>query len=180
MNSNNWVSVSTPYITPRASGAPDAWTEEAASRGGRGTNRLAFTGETPALPFVAEAFGIDEGAAVIARRRIVYLNEAPVEIATSYYPPRIASGTALELPRKIKGGSITLLAELGYTTVRVTEEVFAQDPTDDERSDLQLTEGEVVITIHRVNCDGDGTPFQVEIMTAPAKARRLRYEMEVG
>ena len=180
MTRSKWVSESAPYLKPQPDGAPDAWAADAASHGARGTNRLAFTGEAPAPPFVAEAFGLNDGDTVVIRRRIVYLDESPIEIATSYYPLGIAAGTALEEPNKIKGGAITFLGALGYTTTRVTEEVFAHPPTDEERSDLQLLDDEAVITIYRVNRDGDGTPFQAEIMSAPAKTRRLRYEMEVG
>lgn len=180
MNSTNWVSVSTPYITPRASGETDAWTEDAARRGGRGTNEIAFAGEVASPAFVAEAFGINEGGPVVARRRIVRFNDKPVEIATSYYPTSIAAGTPLARPAKIKGGAVTLLAQLGYATAHVTEDVFAHEPSAEEQSDLQIGDGEAVVTIQRTSRSSDGGTFQAEIMTAPARARRLRYEMEVG
>lgn len=180
MGSGKWVSQSAPYVIPAVNGAPDAWTAEAAVHGARGSNRLTFAGEAPAPAFVAEVFDIAAQSSVVVRRRVVYLNDAPMEIATSYYPEAIASGTPLENPRKIKGGAITYLAELGYVTKSVTEEVTAHMPDDDLRAELQLTEGEPVVTIHRANRDATGRTFQAEIMTAPAKTRRLRYEMEVG
>lgn len=179
MSSGKWLSVSAPYVVPRESGAPDAWTEEAARHGARGTNRLSFAGVGPAPGFVATAFGISEGDPVITRQRIVYLNDKPIEIASSYYPTHIAAGTALEGNRKIRGGAITLLDELGYKATRVFEEVFAHMPDDQQQQELLLRPEEPAITIHRTSVDGSGQPFQTEIMTAPAKTRRLRYEMEV-
>lgn len=180
MSVDNWVSVSTPYITPRAAGETDAWTEEAARQGGRGTNRIAFAGQAPSPAFVARVFGIQGGEPVVARQRVVLLDERPVEIATSYYPLGIAAGTALAGPGKIKGGAVALLAEQGHVAAHVTEDVFAHMPTEEERSLLQLADGEPVLTIHRASWTAEGSIFQAEIMTAPAQVRRLRYEMEVG
>lgn len=180
MSSGKWMSVSAPYVVPRDSGAPDAWTEEAAKHGARGSNQLTFVGEVSAPRFVADAFGISEGDSVITRQRIVYLNDAPIEVASSYYPTSIASGTALEDTRKIKGGAITLLAELGHAAAHVSEEVFAHMPDAQHQHELLLQPDEPVITIHRTSVGEGGQPFQAEIMTAPAKTRRLRYEMEVG
>ncbi|RAJ70241.1 UTRA domain-containing protein [Streptomyces sp. Amel2xB2] len=176
----NWVSRSTPYLTPSTAGQADAWTQEAAAHGARGTNRLDHVGHVQAPAFVADAFGIDEGQPVVARRRIVYLDDAPMEIATSYYPLWIAADTDLAEPRKIKGGAITALASLGYTTASVTEDVVADMPDEETRAALDMDAGEPIITLYRSNRDADGTVFQAEIMTTAAATRRLRYEMEVG
>lgn len=177
---SKWVSKSAPYLAPRAAGRPDAWTQEAAAHGARGTNRLDHVGQVSAPVFVAEAFAVEEGEPVVARRRLVYLDDAPMEIATSYYPTGIAAGTALAEHRKIKGGAITALAALGYATDSVVEEVVADMPDEETRKALAMGEGEPIITIHRVNRDAIGRVFQAEIMTTAASTRRLRYEMEVG
>lgn len=180
MPAGKWTSASMPYLTPRRAGATDAWTAEAAAFGARGSNRIVSAGECPAPKFVATAFDLEKDTPVIHRRRIVLQDEQPVEIATSYYPTGIASNTPLEEPQKIKGGAITLLGTLGYRAARVTEEVFAHPAADDESRALDLPRGEAVLSIQRVSYTEDGTPFQAEIMTAPATLRRLRYEMEVG
>lgn len=177
---SSWVSQSAPYLTANGDGGPDTWTQEAAAHGSRGTNQLAHVGEVPAPVFVAEAFGIDSGGPVVERRRVVYLDDAPMEVATSYYPAEIATGTALAEPHKIKGGAITALAALGYATASVVEEVVAGMPDEEIRRALAMDDGEPIITIYRVNRDASGYVFQAEIMTTAASTRRLRYEMEVG
>jgi DNA-binding GntR family transcriptional regulator len=167
-----------PYVTPHAGNA-DAWAAEAASQGGRGTQSLAHVGEVAAPAPIAQVLGVEEGDAVVVRRRVVRLNDAPVELADSYYPARIASGTALAEPRKIKGGAVNLLAVLGYRTARVREDVTARMPTDHERSELRMTNDEPVLVLERVTIGSDGQPIQADVMVTPASLRRLRYDLKV-
>ena len=51
--------------------------------------------EVPAPAAVAELLGVDEGAMVLARRREMYANDLPVQMATSYIPLDIAAGTPI-------------------------------------------------------------------------------------
>lgn len=178
-SSNEWISASTPYLTPPESGG-DAWAEEAAARQGRGTQKLIHAGEVTAPPQVAEAFRLNGGAHVITRRRIMYLDDVPVELADTYYPLRIAEGTRLAEPRKIRGGAVTLLAELGHVATRLQEDVSARMPTDGERTALRLPGDEPVLILQRLTFDKDGQAIQVDAMVAPARLRRLRYELKVS
>lgn len=179
MSSGNWVSVSTPYISPTGRNSPDAWTTEAARHGRRGSNRITYAGTAAAPPFVARSFDLPDDGEVVTRQRLVLLDDQPIEVANSYYPLEVAADTALSAPGKIKGGAIRLLADLGHAAAHVTEEVTAREPTEEEREALGLPIGEPVIVIERLSLDGDGQPFQAEVMAAPAKLRRLRYEMDV-
>lgn len=177
-SSDEWTSASMPYVTPHI-GDGDAWAAEAASQGARGTQSLLFAGEVAAPEVIAAAFGVGEGDPVVVRRRLIRLNDTPVEIADSYYPTRIASGTPLEEPRKIKGGAVNLLADLGHRTARVQEDITARMPTDHERSELQMTDNEPVLVLERVTLGSDGRPIQADVMVTPASARRLRYDLKV-
>ncbi|GAA2629841.1 UTRA domain-containing protein [Streptomyces axinellae] len=179
MSSGNWVSVSALYVTPTDRNSPDAWTAEAATRGRRGTNRIIHAGTVAAPQFVARSFGLPDDAEVIARRRLVLLDDEPIEVATSYYPIEIAADTALADLGKIRGGAIRLLADLGHTAHRVVEEVTSRTPSPVEGDALLLASDEPVLVIERVSFNADGAPFQAEVMAAPAKIRRLRYEMDV-
>lgn len=179
MTSNNeWTSASMAYVIPHA-GSGDAWAAEAASQGRRGTQNLAHAGEVAAPVAIAQALGVEEGAAVVVRRRVIRLNEAPVELADTYYPTCVASGTPLAEPRKIKGGAVNLLADLGYATARVREDITARMPTDHERSELLMADNEPVLVLERVSIGSDGQPIQADVMVTPASLRRLRYELKV-
>ncbi|MEU2674185.1 UTRA domain-containing protein [Streptomyces sp. NPDC007164] len=177
---NEWVSTSADYITPRPVGAVDAWTEEAASQATQGRQKLAYAGEAAPPSAIAGAFGLTEGEYVIARRRIIYADDDAVELANTYYPPHIARGTPLADPRKIKGGAVTYLAQLGHTPARVIEDVTARPATEIERIQLSLSERDPVVVIERLTLDSSNRPIQADVMVAPAKLRRLRYEMKVS
>ncbi|MFK8844720.1 UTRA domain-containing protein [Streptomyces sp. Ac-502] len=174
--SSKWTGESLPYVTPRAPGEADAWTTESASRGG--SQQLVAAGEAPPPPEVKRAFGLSTDEAAVVRRRVMRVNGAPVELTDSWYPLRVAAGTALAEPRKIRGGAPTLLAELGHVPHSVTEEVGIRVATDRESHQLDLSTGESVLTLLRVSKASDGNPIEVSLMVMKGP-RQIRYEIEV-
>ncbi|MEQ0557889.1 UTRA domain-containing protein [Amycolatopsis sp. NEAU-NG30] len=169
-----WTSVSMPYVSGQSG---DAWGAEAAQHGGRGTQRLLDAGEVPAPAPVAEALGLGTGGPVIVRRRVMLFDDRPVELVESYYPPAIARGTPLAEPRKIRGGAVALLAELGHRPERVREDVVARLATARERATLQLADPACVLQLSRVLFDQEGVAVEASVMTMVAEGRRLRYEL---
>ncbi|GLV82750.1 hypothetical protein Slala03_24390 [Streptomyces lavendulae subsp. lavendulae] len=180
MSGSEWTSVSMPYLTPRASGATDAWTEEARAAGRRGSQRIVHAGEVPAPPAVAALLGIGYGDTVVVRRRIIELDGEPTELTDTYYPAAIASGTPLSATGKIRGGAVTLLAALGHTGVRVVENVTARMPGDEERDHLRLGPGEPALQLSRTTYDAEDRPIQADVMVMPANRQQLRYEIRIG
>ncbi|MFE0255267.1 GntR family transcriptional regulator [Streptomyces sp. NPDC059010] len=180
MSDSAWVSTSMPYLTPREKGQPDAWGAEAAGRGGKGSQRIAFAGEVPAPDEVAVLLGLHAGEPVVVRRRVIQLDDEPCELTDTYYPPSIARGTRLAQKGKIPGGAVTLLAELGHVGVRVREDVTARMPSHEEREALHLSADEPVLRLSRVTLDSDDKAIQVDMMVMPAHRQRLRYEIKIG
>ncbi|MDG4832174.1 UTRA domain-containing protein [Solwaraspora sp. WMMD1047] len=88
MNAARWVGSSLPYVTA-TSEARDEWAEEARRLGGHGTQHLSEVGESTAPPEVVEALGDDR---VVVRRRVMFLDDRPVELTDSYYPAQLAQG----------------------------------------------------------------------------------------
>jgi DNA-binding GntR family transcriptional regulator len=176
----DWVSTSMPYLAPRAKGQDDAWAEEAASRGRRGTQRIVFAGELPAGEEAAALLGLTTGEPLVVRRRVIELDGEPCELTDTYYPVDIARGTPLAGTAKIRGGAVTLLAELGHVGVRVREDVTARLATDEERGILALSPGLPVLHLARQVLDGRDRPIQADLMVMPAHRQRLRYEMRIG
>lgn len=176
---NEWVASSAEYLKPRTDGG-NAWSEEAARQGGQGHQELRFAGETPAPSPVASAFALEADGAVIARRRLITLDGHPVELADTYYPLEIARGTPLAEPRKIKGGAVRRLVELGHHAARVIERVAARPAGEHERDQLRLGEHDPVVVIERLTLNATGAPIQFDVMVAPAALRRLQYEMKVS
>ncbi|MEU3606462.1 UTRA domain-containing protein [Streptomyces sp. NPDC035033] len=176
MAGDAWISETAPYLAPREPGRSDAWTDEAARRGRRGGQRLLHAGETEAPDAVRAALGLPAGERVIVRRRLILLDDRPVELADSYYPLSVAGGTPLAEPRKVPGGAVTLLARLGYAGAEVVEDVSADLATAEEREHLELPGGGAVLRLLRLTRTADGTPMEASLMTMPA-GRHLTYRL---
>jgi DNA-binding GntR family transcriptional regulator len=172
-----WESVSSPYLRPRRAGEVDAWAEETAERKVSGAQQLREVAEVPPPDPVAEGLGLGPDEPVIVRRRVMLVDDRPVELTDSYYPLAIARGTALAEPRKIRGGAITLLADLGYRVQRVQEDVSARPATAEESQLLELADGEWVLVLIRLVRSADGRPVEMSIMTMTATDRHLRYQV---
>ncbi|MCX4761689.1 UTRA domain-containing protein [Streptomyces sp. NBC_01275] len=180
MGASSWVSASLPYLTPREQGRGDAWAEEAAAQGRRGTQRIVHAGETPAPAEVAELLGIADGEPVVVRRRLILLDDLPNELTDTYYPTAIARGTPLARTAKIPGGAVTFLAELGHVGALVREDVTAGVPDEEERKALRTAPGEPVLRLTRLTLDRAERPIQVDRMVMPALRQRLRYQIRIG
>ncbi|MBP8534953.1 GntR family transcriptional regulator [Streptomyces sp. MK37H] len=180
MASDAWISSSMPYLRPVEGGQGDAWGEEAAARGRRGTQRILHAGEVSAPGVVARLLGLEDGDTVVVRRRIMYLDEEPCELIDSYYPAHIAAGTGLAGTAKIRGGAVALLAELGHVRRRVREDVTARMPDAQVRELLGTGAEEPVLCLERVVLDEDERAIQADLITMPAQRQRLRYELRMG
>ncbi|MER5964510.1 UTRA domain-containing protein [Streptomyces sp. NPDC002057] len=176
MSGDAWISETAPYLAPRKPGQSDAWTDEAARRGRHGGQRLLQAGETDAPDAVRAALRLPSTERVIVRRRLILLDDRPVELADSYYPISVAGGTPLAEPRKVPGGAVTLLKELGYTGAEIVEDVSAALATAEECEDLGLPEGSAVLHLLRLTLTADGTPMEASLMTMPA-GRHLMYRL---
>lgn len=180
MVGQQWESESARYLVPRGHGRPDAWAEEAAERKGRGGQRLLEAGVVEPSDDVARALQLPDGERAVLRRRLVLLDDAPVEIVTSHYPGRIAEGTPLAERGKVPGGAVTFLAGLGYLAKKVEEGVGCRMPTAEERELLRLGGHEPVLVVSRlVLADGE-VPVEVCEMVMNARDRTVRYRMRMG
>ncbi|MGW7316186.1 GntR family transcriptional regulator [Streptomyces sp. NPDC054854] len=180
MSGSEWTSTSMPYLTPRPSGATDAWTEEAGAAGRPGSQRIVQAGRISAPEAAAFLLGLTEGDTVVVRRRIIELDGVPTELTDTYYPEAIASGTALAATGRIRGGAVTLLATLGHVGVRVVENVTARMPRAEESEQLRLGSGEPVLQLTRATYDAADRPIQADVMVMPAARQQLRYEIRIG
>jgi DNA-binding GntR family transcriptional regulator len=173
----HWKGSSTPYLSD---GQGDVWQQEAAALGRSGTQRITWAGETEAPEEIRAALGLAAGSGVIARQRLILLDEQPIELANSYWPSNVAGGTNLAQPRKIRGGAVSLLADLGYRPASVDEQIRTRPPTEEEMRALELTDAhEWVLTLTRVIANDHGRPYEVSVMVNPGRIGRLHYSMKV-
>ncbi|CAL9625612.1 HTH-type transcriptional repressor NagR (plasmid) [Nocardiopsis dassonvillei] len=180
-------------IAPIARNATARYTKEARERG---SSRGAFATEVremghepksvlmqlgPVTPptDVAEAlrFEVDEVAAI--RRRHMFADDVPVQIATSYVPWSIAAGTPITQEDTGPGGTYSRLAELGHPVSRFTERITVRMPEADEAVVLRLAEDQPVYVIHHVAWTAEGRPVEVTVHVMPVHQWLLDYEWEV-
>jgi DNA-binding GntR family transcriptional regulator len=134
----------------------------------------------PAAPEIATALGIEVDDPVVERTRLVLLDGEPVEVASSYYPEHIGQGTALAEPGRIKGGAVSLLADLGYIGDHAEESVSSRPPTADEKALLGIGGSEWVLHLARAVRAADGSAIQADSMTMLARGRFLHYTVKIG
>jgi DNA-binding GntR family transcriptional regulator len=169
-----------PYLTPREREQGDAWSADAAAKGRRGAQRIIHAGEVPAPAEVALPLGVQQGEPVVVRRRLILLDDEPNELTDTYYPAAIARGTPLGGTAKIRGGAVTLLAELGHVGALVREDVTAGLPVEEEQEALRLAWTDPVLRLTRLTLDREDRPIQVDRMVMPAQRQQLRYEIRIG
>jgi DNA-binding GntR family transcriptional regulator len=175
-----WDGTSAPYLSPRAAGEADAWTDQAARAGRTGTQQIREVTEELPPQDVADALQLPAGTAAVVRRRTVVLDDTPIETVDSWYPASIAAGTALAEPRKIKGGAVTLLAGMGHVARGAIDDISVRGATDSEAALLTLPAGAPVIIVFRVVVPEAGAPFEATVMIMAPEGRHLRYPLATG
>jgi DNA-binding GntR family transcriptional regulator len=175
-----WDEPSAPYLSPRAPGEADAWTDATTRAGRIGTQEIREVAETIPPPDVAEALQLPAGAPAVVRRRTVFLDGKPIEIVDSWYPASIAGATPLAEPRKIKGGAVTLLAGMGYVARGALDDISVRGATGSESDLLGLPQGAPVIVVFRTTVSELDIPFEATVMVMVPEDRHLRYPLSVG
>lgn len=117
---------------------------------------------------VAELLGIDEGAQVLARRRVMSANDVPVQLATSYIPWDIAEGTQLTEEDTGPGGTYSRLADLGHKPTRFSERTRERAPEEAEASGLRMDSSQRVFHITRIAREASGRAVEVTESIMPA------------
>ncbi|MGR4883526.1 GntR family transcriptional regulator [Streptomyces sp. LARHCF249] len=159
-----------------ASGAVYPWLAEVAGQGSRACSILIAVEEVPVVGDIAAALGLPEGALAVCRRQLISVDDEPAELVGTYYPPDIARGTALAAPLRIKGGTPTLLADLGFPPRRSVDRISARVPTQEQYGALRLPgDLPVLRTLRTVYGEGE-RPIEVTVMVKAGHLYELRYE----
>jgi GntR family transcriptional regulator len=141
------------------------------------TPRSEVTPEQTAAPaWVAELLGVDEGAPVLARRRRMYANDVPVQLAVSYIPWEIAEGTQLAETDTGPGGAYSRLADLGYAPETFAETVRVRTPDEAEAQALGMDLDQRVLSVSRTARTAQNRVVEVNEIVLPAHQWELSYE----
>ncbi|MEU9719046.1 GntR family transcriptional regulator [Streptomyces sp. NPDC047976] len=163
-------------LTQAAPGAAYPWLAEIAGQGSEARSRLVAVEEVSIVGDIAVELGLPEGAPAICRRQLISVDDEPAELVSTYYPSEIAYGTALAEPLRIKGGTPTLLAELGFPPRRSVDRISARVATQEQYTALRLPgELPVLRTLRTVYSDAD-RPIEVTAMVKAGHLYELQYE----
>jgi GntR family transcriptional regulator len=100
---------------------------------------------------VAAKLSIQPGDPVVIRYSRYVIGAVPWQLISSYYPSDLAGGTALQQAGPIDGGSIRMLAELGYPQQGFVDEIGARMPDAREWEFFQLPSGTPVVVVNRTS-----------------------------
>lgn len=137
----------------------------------------------PAPPEVAARLDINEGADVVVRRLTFWLDDLPVALHDGYFPGHLVAGTAIERPRKIKGGAHAVIEDpagpIRRHIVRSVDGISGRMPTPDEAQQLRLPPGVPVFRVLRTVYDSEGKPVEVQDSVAAGDRHEFCYEVDM-
>jgi GntR family transcriptional regulator len=171
------IGVSAAYVLRGAGGQRRSWVSEAGRQGTTGQEVLVGVAREPVPGELASRLGVEAGAMVVVRRRLMLLASEPAQLVDSYYPSDLARGTAIERNAKIRGGALAALEAHGVRVARFSEEVGARMPRPGERTALRLGSGVPVLTVLRTIHDDVGHGVEVTSMVMAADRHVLLYDI---
>jgi GntR family transcriptional regulator len=133
-------------------------------------------GETVPPPEVRRILAAAAGERALVRRRVVFADDEPTELADSYYPWSVAERLP-PVPREAVGcgGSYRPFVEAGLAPARFTEEVDVRMATEAEQRELDLEPTQVVFQTQHVAYTGDDQPIEVCLHVMPGHLWTLRF-----
>lgn len=161
---------------PAEPGEPYRWLTEAKKDGRQGRSRILRVAEVQPPADVAEALALGEGGVAVLRAQLLTLDDEPAELVHSFYPVELARGTAMAERQRIKGGTPTLLAEMGYPPRRTVDRVVADEPTQEEYDALELPSPLPVLRTLRVVYSDNDRPIEVTVMAKAGHLYQIQYE----
>ncbi|MFC6018429.1 GntR family transcriptional regulator [Plantactinospora solaniradicis] len=129
----------------------------------------------PAPPRAASALNIEPGTPVLARRRLVVVDElGPVELGTVFVPIDLADGTDLGKTDPLSDGLLRhIAARKAVRFDHVTERISARLPSEDEASLLGVDRFDPMLTVLLSICDRTGAPQLAVDLLLPASRHDL-------
>ncbi|WP_407839618.1 GntR family transcriptional regulator [Streptomyces sp. DSM 116496] len=163
-------------LRPAVAGAAYPWLAEASEPARAAHSTLLAVEEVPVVGDVAAALGLPEGSPAVCRRQLITIEDEPAELVSSYYPSDLARGTALADPRRIRGGTPTLLTELGFPPHRSVDRLSARVATQEQYTALRLPGDLPVLRTLRTFYSAEGQPIEVTVMVKAGHLYELQYE----
>jgi GntR family transcriptional regulator len=130
----------------------------------------------PASEDIATDLGIEPGTEVLVRDRVMSADDRPVQLAASYFPRELTTGTAIEEEDTGPGGVYARLEAGGHVLSHFTEAVRIGQASEREAERLDVPVGAAMFRIRRTAHSSE-RPVEVNIITAAGDTFELLYEL---
>lgn len=165
---------------PAVRASASLYLAEAEGQGVTPSRRMLYVGTEPSPATVAAGLGVTDGERVFARRKLMFADDVPVRIATSYFLLELADDSPLTAPDFVPGGLQQALEAMGYRFGRADETLTARMPTRREAETLELSAGTPVVQVLRGSYDTDDTPVHVLETICAADRHVFRIQQAVA
>lgn len=125
---------------------------------------------------VTELLELPASEQTLIRKRHMFADGHPVQVAASYTPMTVAGSEDVAFPDTGPTGFYERLAERGHRVVRFREDIEARRPTDDEADFLGISSAHQVLEVTRFAFDRNARPLEVVINVFPSQLWKLSYE----
>lgn len=139
------------------------------------------TQQVPAPRQIARRLRLDPDAPVMRTRYLLTADGSPVQLAVSYEPVSLTTGTAVPLPEEgpfAGRGVIERMRAIGVEVDQVVEDISVRPCLSEEAVALGIPAGAAVFAVGREHWAGDRVVETAEIAAA-ADRFRLRYRIPV-
>ena len=154
-----------------------AWRDAVSESGAEPQHIVTEVGLRTPPPAVAQQLDLGGEETAFLRRTLHLVDGRPVRLSDHWFPPALASGSALADPRPLASVS-GALAQLGCAQVRHVDRVQSALPTAAEATLMRLETQTVPITrCVRAGFDQAGSVVRVSVTSARGDAEERVYEL---
>ena len=156
---------------------------EAEAQGRTAEQQLLSVDRVPAPPEIAERFDIPSGTPMIRRRLLFVVDEQPMQQVNAYYRAEMFSGTAVEEPRRIRGGVSRLVEDpdgpIRQRFIQFVEDLEIRMPTPEETAQLEIPPGVPLARVFRTGHVASGEIVEVLDSCVSCDRHSFRYVIDV-
>jgi GntR family transcriptional regulator len=167
-------------IPPKGAGSGSSFAEEMRKLGYEPSTELVQAEAITPPEAIAKRLELGDSEEALIRRRHMFADGQPVQLASSYIPMSIAGSADLAYPDTGPTGIYARLADRGHKVVKFAEEIEARYPSQEESAFLRISPPDSVLEVTRLAYDRVGKPLEVVVNVFPANLWRLSYEWSTG
>ena len=151
---------------------------EIARQGRIGRQDIREVGPVPANAETAKWLGVGEGTQLLARRRVMLVDDEPYQLGDSYYLHETVADTPIAEAAPVEEGVLSVLERAhGKPVDYYVDELNFRMPTPEETALLKLPAGVCVVRVVRIAYDANGVPMEAFDQLLAGDKHTLVYQV---